>query len=148
MSDFILAGADVGAVSSLPADEVRAIEGRAEVECLGDLHAQRRQLLDVLAPLKALHGPFGVFDDRRKQLCETLKIRARATLTEQGVKVTEAAVDAHAYADPQYETLLDEAVAARIEYLKLENQLSELNERIRSRELELNVYAAEVRLAR
>jgi hypothetical protein len=135
-------------IATLDSAEVRPIEERAEVDALGDLHQRRRTLLDQLAPLKALHGPFGVFDDRRKQLCETLKIRARAELTAQGVRVTEAAVDAHAYADPQYETLLDEAVTARIEYLKLENQLSELNERIRSRELELNVYAAEVRLAR
>jgi hypothetical protein len=147
MSDYIMAGG-TGTETALPPDEVRAVEGRAEVECLGDLHAQRRLVLDVLAPLKALHGPFGLFDDRRKQVAESLKIRARMTLTEQGVKVTEAAVDAHAYADPQYETLLDEAVLAKVEYLKLENQLSELNERIRSRELELSVYAAEVRLAR
>lgn len=135
--------------ATLPADEVRAVEQRAEVDCLGDLHAQRRQLLDVLAPLKALHGPFGLFDDRRKQMLEATKVRARMALSiGREKKPTEAEIDATAYADQQYEKFLDDAYTAKIEYVLLANQLTEIEERIRTRELELMVYSAELKLAR
>jgi hypothetical protein len=137
------------AAPALSADEVRAVEGRADVDALGDLHQRRRQLLVTLAPLKALHGPFGLFDDRRKRMLESLKVRARSDLSaSRDKKPTEGEIDATAYADPQYEAFLDEAYQAKIDYLNQATELSEIEERIRSRELELVTYAAEVRLGR
>lgn len=134
--------------TTLPADEVRAIESRAEVDSLGNLHHRRRQLLGAYAPLKALYGPFGIFDDRRKRLVESLKVRARMALTVDGAKTTEAAVDARAYADEQYEKFLDEALAAKVQYIHMENELSEITERISSREAELYFVGKEMGLTR
>ena len=127
---------------------VRAIEDRADVVPLEALHAARRQLLITLAPLRALHGPFGCWDDKRKQLVEALKVRARATLAETGQKTTEAMVEAEAYGDPQYLAFLDQAERDKIEYLMLANQLTEIEEKVRDRELCLQAYSSELRLTR
>jgi hypothetical protein len=134
--------------ATLPADEVRAIESRAEVDSLGNLQYRRRQIIDAYAPLKALYGPFGLFDDRRKRLLESLKVRARMALAADGGKVTEGIVDATAYADPQYEKFLDDAYAAKVQYIRMENELSEIQERISSREAELYFVGKEMGLTR
>lgn len=142
MADSLIAYAH----SSLAADTLRAIEARAEVDGLGDLHQLRRELLTTLAPLKAMHGHNGLYDDRRKQLLEALKVRARMKFTQDGTKVTEGAVEAAAYADEQYERFLDDGYSERITYIEQASILSEIEERIRSREIELLCYNAESKL--
>jgi hypothetical protein len=149
MSDFIVAGGSATLDhDALPPDLVREIEARAGVDALGDLHARRRQLLITLAPLKALHGHNGVWDDKRKQMLESMKVKARMALTEAGQKTTEGMIDAMAYGDELYERFLDQGVTDRIAYITQQNELDEITERIRSRELELLTYNAEVKLAR
>lgn len=132
----------------LPADVLKAIESRADVDSLGDLHARRRQLLQQIAPLIADYGPFGLWDAKRKRLLEALKIKARAALTEGGAKTTEAAIDATAHADEQYERFLDDSYKGKIDYINGDCELAEITERIASRLTELNVYNGELRLAR
>jgi phage gp46-like protein len=128
--------------------EGTALESRAGLIPLEALHTARRQLLITLAPLKALHGPFGIWDDRRKQMLESLKVRSRLTLLEQGQKITEGLVDAMAYADEAYLRLLDQAERDKIEYLMQANQMSELEEKIRDREICLLAYNSELKLTR
>lgn len=145
------AGAEQTATSavapSLPPDELSALESKAEADSLGDLHARRRQLMVSLAPLRALYGSFGLWDARRKRLLESLKIRARMELIgDNKPKPTEAQIDATAHADEQYARFLDDALTAKIEYLNLETEASELEERIRNREIVLRAYTAEARL--
>ena len=134
--------------ATLAPDEVSALESRAEVDALGDLHARRRLILDSLAPLKALHGHGGLFDDKRKQFLEAMKVKARMALTTSGTKITEGAVDSIAYADEQYERFIDDGISARIEYITRQNELDEISERIRNRELALLCFNSEVKLAR
>lgn len=126
----------------------RPLEQRAEVESLEQLHADRRRLLTTLAPLKALHGPFGLFDDRRAQLLEAMKVKARLELlgADGKGKATDEGVKARAAADPAYRKFLDDGLADRITYIRQAVQLSELEERIRAREIELQAYSAEARL--
>lgn len=140
--------ADPAAVREPTAAEVKALESRADVDSLDLLHAKRRALVEQLNPLKAMYGPFGLFDDRRKQMVEACKLRAYAALTAAGEKTPEWRVESEAYGDEQYQRLLDEAMGQRIQYLTLENAVKECEERIRSRELELTCYAAELRLQR
>lgn len=134
--------------ATISPDEVRPVEERAEVDSLGDLQARRRAVLVNLAPLKALHGHNGIWDDKRKSLLECCKVKARMTLTDAGQKVTEGLVDAMAYADGQYARFIDDGIAARIDYINLQNELDEITERIESRQTELLVYNSEVKLAR
>ena len=134
--------------TALAPDELTPLESRADVDALGDLHARRRLLLTQLAPLKALHGHNGIWDDKRKQMVEACKVRARLTLIEQGQKATDAAVESAAYADEQYARFIDDGITARIEYLNLQNEYDEIAERIRNREIALLAYNGELKLAR
>jgi len=136
-----------GAWDSLAPDEVSALESRADVDSLGDLHARRRQLIQANAPLIALYGPFGLWDPKRKALLESLKVRARMALS-QGGKPTEAAIDAAAHADPQYEAFLDQSFVDKIAWIQADTELREIDERIRNRETALHVYGKELSLAR
>lgn len=144
MSDFILAGGNAPAFHLKSAE----LEDRAGVDSMEKLQDARRGLLEHLAPLKALHGHNGLFDDKRKGLLEALKVKARLKITQDGGKATEGAVDALAYADQQYEDYLDQGVDDRINYIRLQNEVDEIAERVRSREIELLCYNAEAKLAR
>lgn len=124
------------------------LEVRAETDSLKDLQARRRKLIAENGRLLALHGPFGLFDDRRKQLLEARKIVARMELTKSGAKVTEAMVDAEAYGSAEYQALLDRAIDDKVACLTVQNEIDELNERIKNRETALYVFGQEVKLAR
>jgi hypothetical protein len=134
--------------AALPQDELRAVEARAEVDSLGDLHQRRRVLLEQLAPLAALYGPFGIWDARRKQLLEAMKVKHRMLLSQEGTKATETMIDALAHADDQYARFLDDSYESKIEWIRMDNELTELVERIDSRITELHVYGKELSLAR
>lgn len=131
--------------SVLPSDEIRAVEERAEVDSLGNLHARRRALLAQYNPLAVVHGSFGTWDARRKQMVSLATIRVRINSPE---KLTEKVLDAMAHADDEYALFLDESEAAKVHFRELDNELTEITERIKSRETELHVYSAEARLAR
>lgn len=126
--------------------DLSALESRAEVDSLEDLHHRRRAVLVQLAPLKALHGPFGTWDAKRKQLLEALKVKHRMEQSAAGVKTTEGLIDALAHADEQYAAFLDQSERDKTDYLLLDNEHTELNERIRSREIGLLAYNSEVKL--
>ncbi|OQW33317.1 MAG: hypothetical protein A4C66_04115 [Nitrospira sp. HN-bin3] len=124
------------------------LEARANVESLDDLHAQRRDILAMFAPLKAMHGAFGLYDARRKALLEGLKVRTRERLMAANAKVTDAIVDAEAHNDPTYVAWLDEQFTDKVRYVQLEVEMDEIAERIRNRELSLQIFNSEVKLAR
>jgi hypothetical protein len=133
---------------AVPPVALRAIEARADVESLTDLHRQRRQLMNVLAPLAALHGNFGKWDAKRSQMFKAMEVKARLGLMAMTGKATDKAVEAQAGDDEQYVRFVDDGITGHIEYLRLNNDLQDLNDRIRSREVELGIYNAELRLAR
>lgn len=133
---------------ALAPDTLSPLEDRAGVDGLGDLQHRRRVLAESLHPLKALHGHNGKWDDKRKQLLEACKIRARMSLTETGQKITESLVESMGYADEQYTRFLDDGIVGAVEYLNLDMELTELGERIRSREIELLCYNSEAKLSR
>ncbi len=126
----------------------QGLEDRASVESLEALHHERRILMRTLAPLKALHGPFGLWDAKRKQMSRACMVRARMAIIARHEKPTEAMVEAEALCDPQFVAFMDQAERDRIEYLCQQTQLDELEERIRSREIALQAYNSELRLAR
>ena len=128
----------------------RELEQRADIESLDELLATRRKIVGEIARLKALHGPFGKFDYKRKNLLSAKKVQARMAITErvkkEGGKLTEDMVDAEAHADPDYEKFIDNGIADHIEYIEKENELAEVEDRIKNRELELRAYTAEISL--
>jgi hypothetical protein len=124
----------------------RSVESRAEVESLDALHAERRALLADFARLRALHGPFGAFDAKRKAMLSAVAVRVRMELQAKGEKTTEAFIDAAAHADEQYQRFLDESVREKVAFIEADTRMNEIEERIRSRETELNCYRAELGL--
>ena len=126
--------------------EGTALESRADVEPLEALHVERRQIIAQLAPLRALHGPGGTWDARRKAMVEACKIRARSAARERGEKVTETFIDAEGHADKQYIDFLDQAERDKVDYLMQQMKLDEIEERIRNREFSLTAYSREIGL--
>lgn len=125
--------------------EMTALEDRANVASLEGLHAERRKLLDANDRLIALHGPFGLFGDFRKKMIEAQKIAARMSPLA-GIKVTDDSVDAMAHASDEYAAFLDTALEEKIAYLHVSNEITEIEERIRNREIALSVYGKEATL--
>lgn len=146
MSDTLVAG------GHRPIDdwsgELTALESRAETESLEALHVQRRQILPEYAYLRAMHGAGGKWDNKRKALLEAMKIRARDDMTAKGEKITESAVDARGHADDQYVSFIDQGIANATRYVELETEISEIEEKIKGREIALMCYSSETRLGR
>jgi hypothetical protein len=126
--------------------ELSALESRADVDSLEDLQQRRRELIAKNATLIARYGNFGLHDDFRKNFVECQKLRARMDLTKEGAKVTEGAVDNVAYGGDAYAAFLDNALTEKAEWVKIDNEINELNERIQHREVALRAYTAECRL--
>ena len=128
--------------------ELSPLESRAEIDSLQDLQARRRALMATNTRLIALHGPFGLFDVRRKQFVEAQKVVARRELETRGAKVTDGSVESEAYGSAAYQQLLDNALDDKIAWLNVETELQEIAERIKDRESALWVYGQELRLAK
>lgn len=129
------------------AGEVTALESRSDVACLEALHHERRKLYEQNAHLIARYGSFGMHDDFRKSFVECQKLKARMELTAGDKKATEGSVEAAAYGSDAYAAFLDNALAEKVEFLKVQNEIDEINERIQGREVALRAYVAELRLA-
>ncbi len=128
--------------------ECTALESRFDLASLEGLHALRRQMLPEYAALRALHGPGGKWDAKRKAMLEAMKIRARMELTKNGEKVTEAAIDSYGHADTQYVAFIEEGIAGATRLVELETAVTEIEERIRDRESSMYLVGKEAGLAR
>ena len=128
--------------------EMTALESRADVDSLEALQHERRMLVHQIAPLKALHGSFGLWDAKRQQMSRAMQVKARLLLIQAGVKPTDKQVEAEALASEQYEQFVDDSLAARISYIEMQDAIDAIEERIRSREIALQAYNGEMRMAR
>ena len=124
------------------------LENRAEVSSLDALHEKRKDILVEFGPLKAMHGSFGMFDHKRKAMVSAMKIKCRMRLMAAGGKVTDDIVDAEAHCDPQYLSWLDEQMADKVRFVNLEAELDTIQELVRNRELGLQIFNSEAKLAR
>lgn len=124
------------------------LEAKSDVASLEGMHHERRQLYEKHSPLIARYGSFGLFDDFRKSFVERQKLKARVDLTAGGGKATEGAIDAAAYGSDAYIAFLDNALAEKVEWVRVDEEIRSLNERIRNREIAMLAYSAEVKLGR
>ena len=128
--------------------ELTALESRAETDSLEALQRDRKRIVTENARLIALHGPFGLFDARRKQFLEAQKVKARMAMQAAGAKITDGAVESEAYGSADYRRFLDQALDDKIAWLNVERELSEIAEKIKNRESAIYAYGQEARLAR
>lgn len=146
MSDTLIAGGHTPATDWDGA--LTSLEARAEIDSLEDLHARRRSLLREYAPLRALHGPGGKWDARRKAMLEATKVQARMDMQKAGEKITESAVDTAGHAHENYIKFIEDGITSATRYVELETEISEIEERIKNRETVLYVFGQEMKLAR
>lgn len=120
-------------------DEARMeLEARHGLESLEELQAERASLMDRYNALRAMHGPFGKWEHRRKMLLESLKLRyfnPEPTDPERPEKGTKDLIDAWAHSHPIYLAFVHNGEKAHIEYLNLDHQVSSIEERIKNREV-------------
>lgn len=137
-----------GVVEELPIPEPSDLEERAGVDSLEALQTRRRMIIENNTRLFALYGAFGHYDDHRKHMVEALQVKARMDLSGQQrpKPPTVDEIEATAYGSEDYAKFLDTALAEKVEWLKLSTEITEIEEAIRTREIELRAYTAEIGL--
>lgn len=120
----------------------RELEGRASIESLDDLHKQRRDVIERLAPLELLFGSGG---DRwtalRRQHRDGI---AKTLLAEGGKEIAQNRLEAMANGDPRHLKFVEDTEAKYPTYMMLKTCLSEVAERIDSRQSEMSFVKAEM----
>lgn len=111
-------------------DVRREIESRIGLESLDHLLAERHELVQNVADLRARHGSFGTWGDIRKSQLAAIAQSIRAKALNATVKLTEAAIDDAAHADPRYVELVTAATRERAELTVAEDRIQAINERI------------------
>lgn len=123
----------------------RELEGRATVESLEELHQQRRDIIELLAPLELLFGSGG---DRwtaaRRQHRDGI---AKTLLSENsGKDLAQNRLEMLANGDPRHQRFVEETEAKYPKYMMLKTALSEVEERIESRLAEMRFSVSEMRM--
>lgn len=113
------------------AEDRRAhLEARVGLKPLEELLAERAELVESVAQLRARHGPFGTWDDIRKTELATIAQSLRAKAVRDNVKLTEAAITDAAHADGRYIECITQATRERAQLTVAENQIQSINDRI------------------
>lgn len=111
------------------------------------LLAARAKIVGLLAPLRALYGGNGYMGERQFKLDEArIATVVRAKLAADGVKITEPMVDAATRTHPHYIAALEMDVKQRAEWIGLEEQLNEIEWRLRVRSSDSYLLGAEAKL--
>lgn len=107
-----------------------AIEARIGIQGIEELHDQRRTLVSVASGLRALHGPFGSGEVRRKIILSGIRDKIRTQHQVSGTKVTEAALDDKAHASTEYVAYVEDMIRQREQLVLVDNSLLEINDLI------------------
>lgn len=108
----------------------REAQARAGVPDLESLHDRRRQLVEQNSALLAEARNKSLVDARRKELLALCSLEVRDEMDGQGVKYTEAKVDACAHTHPRYRAWLDEQFIRQAKAIVIENQLQEIEDTV------------------
>lgn len=147
--------------SSSEVPSPKALEERAEIDSLEILQAERRKLLKDYAPLAAKFkgGATAGTDAARKRHRALVAKRILADMKENWGKTlrpgevvgvwkepAETALERMANADIEHIAFCEKLESDYMRFILLENDIQEVNEKIRSREVELYSYNAELRM--
>lgn len=116
--------------SVIARDARQELEARIGIEPLESLLAERHELVQHVADLRARHGPFGTWGDLRKTELATIAQSLRARALKDNVKMTEAALTDAAHADARYIEFITEATKERARLTIAEDRIQAINERI------------------
>lgn len=131
-----------------PVSTLGEIESRVGIPTIESLLAERDTLVKEIAPLRARHGPFGVYGDLRKVQLAQISERLRAHAVANGTKVTEASLDQASHAHPEYVEWVTAAVLEKARYFEIENRIDGIADLIQRGTAMARFVTAEVGLAR
>jgi hypothetical protein len=122
------------------------IEARVGIPPIEELLAERDTLVKKLAPLRAKHGPGGIFQDERKVELAKIAAALRATWVGEAKKVTEAQIEEASHSDPRYVDYIVKATVEKAEYVVLENTVQGISDTIQRGNVIARYLANEVTL--
>ncbi len=112
-----------------------------------ELLSRRVAIVRELSPLRALYGGNGYRGERAfKQEEAKIAIVVRARLRDAGEKTTEPQIDALVRTDDKYTVALTKDVNDAARWVELEERLEEVEWRLRMRQTDASLLAAEARL--
>ena len=123
-----------------------AVEERIGLRPIEELLAERLALIEQAADLRARHGSFGTFDASRKVQLATIKMTLRARGQRDGVKLTEAALEDGAHADPVYMEFVIQGTQERARLTMIEAQIEAIDATIQRGNAVTRFAASEMRL--
>lgn len=123
----------------------REFEAKASVESLEELQQQRRDVIELLAPLELLFGSGGdrwtaIRKQHRDGIAKTLLAEAKDP------SIAQNRLELLANGDPRHEKFVKDTEAKYPKYMMLKTSLTEVEERIESRLQEARYATAEARL--
>ena len=130
----------------LPDNEFRrSFEAKASVESLEELQQQRRDVIELLAPLELLFGSGGdrwtaLRRQHRDGIAKTLLAEAKDQ------SIAQNRLELLANGDPRHQKFVEDTEAKYPKYMMLKTSLTEIEERIESRLMEARYATAEARL--
>ena len=140
------------------ADHIVVRSRMAEVEeAIGippveELLAERQQLVERVAELRARHGAFGTFDALRKSKLATIKMLIRAQAQRDGRKadngkpLTNDQIEDEAHAHPDYTEFVIQATRERADLTKAEGLIANIDATIQRANAIARYATAEARL--
>ena len=116
------------------------------------LLTRRREIVAKVAPLRALYGGQGFMGERVFKLDEAkmdtaIRTSLRANLKANEKMPTETAIDAMVRQQPGYVDALMSQIEKKAEWVRLEEELAEIDWRLRIRQGDSHLLAAEARLS-
>lgn len=120
-------------------------ELRAGVEPIEGLLTTRRLLVENVATLRAVYGPFGTWDHTRKSELSRIKSLIRLQAVKDSRKMNNDQVDEEAHEHPDYTAFLIKATRERAEYFRLEAKVEDIDYRINRGQALLRFVSSEPR---
>ena len=103
------------------------LEAKIGLQPLDELLAARDDLVESVADLRAAHGPFGLFEHKRKIELARIAGLVRARAVRDGIKMTAAEVDDAAHCHPDYLDLVTSATVDRANLYRLESKIADID---------------------
>jgi hypothetical protein len=128
----------------------KAVESRAEVDCLEELQAKRREIIEHYAPLAVRFqgGNTRLIDAIRKQHRAIVSKKILSELPAGSKEPSEVALERMANAHPDHIAFVEGIESDGVAYIQMQNAITEIEEKIQSRQTEMNIYNTEIKLAR
>jgi hypothetical protein len=123
------------------------IEDKLGIDRLDLLMAERAQLVEQVANLRARHGAYGLFEHERKiELSRIAGLLRAQTVRDKTPKMTVAEMEDACHGHPDYYELVTKATVDRANLYRLESRITDINDLIQRGNVLARFAASEARL--